>query len=111
MSYDVQVLSIWEGTTNILSLDVLRAIGKSKGEVLVAFKSDIDARMSTVSNEKLSEAAGNVTEATGRIMRFIQENVSRPGVLELAARDLAFSLCRTYTGMLLWNQSHNIILY
>ena len=28
---DSQVLSIWEGTTNILSLDVLRSIQKSKG--------------------------------------------------------------------------------
>lgn len=27
---------IWEGTTNILSLDVLRAIAKTKGQVLVA---------------------------------------------------------------------------
>ena len=30
---DAQVLSIWEGTTNVLALDVLRAIAKSKGEV------------------------------------------------------------------------------
>jgi len=30
---DAQVLPIWEGTTNVLSLDVLRAIAKSRGEV------------------------------------------------------------------------------
>lgn len=30
---DAQVLSIWEGTTNILGLDVLRAISKSNGQV------------------------------------------------------------------------------
>ena len=30
---DVQVNSIWEGTTNVLSLDVCRAIAKSRGEV------------------------------------------------------------------------------
>ena len=29
---DSQVLPIWEGTTNILSMDVLRAIAKSKGQ-------------------------------------------------------------------------------
>ena len=30
---DAQVLSIWEGTTNVLSMDTLRAVGKSRGEV------------------------------------------------------------------------------
>uniref|UniRef100_A0A8C5LVP1 Acyl-CoA dehydrogenase n=1 Tax=Leptobrachium leishanense TaxID=445787 RepID=A0A8C5LVP1_9ANUR len=34
---DVQVLTIWEGTTNILSLDVLRSIIKSQGQVLATF--------------------------------------------------------------------------
>jgi acyl-CoA dehydrogenase len=29
LSRDAQVLAIWEGTTNVLSLDVLRALGKS----------------------------------------------------------------------------------
>ncbi len=29
---DSQVLPIWGGTTNILSMDVLRAIAKSKGQ-------------------------------------------------------------------------------
>ena len=30
----MKVLSIWEGTTNILSLDVLRSIQKTKGDSL-----------------------------------------------------------------------------
>lgn len=30
---DGQVLSIWEGTTNVLALDVLRAIAKTNGGV------------------------------------------------------------------------------
>ncbi|XP_058014751.1 acyl-CoA dehydrogenase family member 11-like isoform X2 [Ahaetulla prasina] len=34
---DSQVLSIWEGTTNILSLDVLRCILKSQGKALDVF--------------------------------------------------------------------------
>lgn len=32
-----QVLSIWEGTTNILSLDVLRCVARSSGIVLRAY--------------------------------------------------------------------------
>lgn len=31
-----QVLSIWEGTTNVLSLDVLRCVARSSGMVLHA---------------------------------------------------------------------------
>jgi len=34
---DAQVLSIWEGTTNVLALDTLRAIAKSNGEVSCVF--------------------------------------------------------------------------
>ena len=36
-----QVLSIWEGTTNILSLDVLRSLTKSQGEVMAVFFSAV----------------------------------------------------------------------
>ena len=34
---DAQVLPIWEGTSNVMALDVLRAMAKSKGEALKAF--------------------------------------------------------------------------
>ncbi|XP_045209174.2 acyl-CoA dehydrogenase family member 11-like isoform X1 [Mercenaria mercenaria] len=101
MLRDAQVLSIWEGTTNILSLDVLRAIAKSKGQVLSSFSKDINARMSEVRNEHLAASASRVTDACEDIMKFIQDNTTKQNVLEMAARDLAFSLCRTYTGALL----------
>jgi len=35
---DAQVLPIWEGTTNVLSHDVLRVIARSKGKAVVCFK-------------------------------------------------------------------------
>ncbi len=47
---DVQVTPIWEGTTNILSLDVLRAILKSKGEVLVALQRDLGSRLTAIAS-------------------------------------------------------------
>ncbi|XP_075773148.1 acyl-CoA dehydrogenase family member 11-like isoform X3 [Pelodiscus sinensis] len=34
---DAQVLTIWEGTTNVLALDVLRSLSKSEGRVLDAY--------------------------------------------------------------------------
>ena len=45
-----QVTPIWEGTTNILSLDVLRAILKSKGEVLVALQRNLGSRLTAVAS-------------------------------------------------------------
>lgn len=36
-----QVLSIWEGTTNVLSLDVLRSLTKSRGQVMAVFFSTV----------------------------------------------------------------------
>lgn len=36
-----QVLSIWEGTTNVLSLDVLRCVARSSGMVLHAYFSHV----------------------------------------------------------------------
>jgi len=34
-------MPIWEGTTNVLSLDVLRAVDKSNGGVLVSFSKEV----------------------------------------------------------------------
>lgn len=35
------MLSIWEGTTNVLSLDVLRSLTKSQGQVMAVFFSTV----------------------------------------------------------------------
>jgi hypothetical protein len=35
---DAQVNTIWEGTTNVLGLDVLRVLKETKGEALLHFK-------------------------------------------------------------------------
>lgn len=56
MLRDAQVLSIWEGTTNILSLDTLRAIAKE--EAFSPWAKDMARRLSTLKSESLAEAAG-----------------------------------------------------
>lgn len=40
----LQVLSIWEGTTNVLSLDVLRCVARSSGMVLHAYFAHVKVR-------------------------------------------------------------------
>lgn len=97
---DAQVLPIWEGTTNVLSLDVLRSISKSQGQVLKAFHADV--------SNKLSRAC-----AFRPALKVIEEKVQSsmntllsPKNYELLsdslpARDVAFSLARIYMASLL----------
>ena len=42
ISRDAQVLPIWEGTSSLMSLDVVRAITKTRGEVLRAFSARVN---------------------------------------------------------------------
>jgi len=96
---DAQVLPIWEGTTNIMSLDVLRAISKSKGQVMLAFREDILQRLDAANAKPdLQDASQAVKRAMGVIEKFLME---RQDELEVAARDFAMSLAKTYIGALL----------
>lgn len=92
---DSQVLPIWEGTTNILSLDVLRCIMKSKGAVLLAFANDVDKKCDGDTPAQLNEEKTKVKDAARNLLRFIGGNQD---ILEVAARDLAYSLARIYMG-------------
>ncbi|XP_057187433.1 acyl-CoA dehydrogenase family member 11-like [Triplophysa rosa] len=103
MLRDAQVLSIWEGTTNVLSLDVLRSIEKSSGSVLQAFFTDVKERLLAAgSSSALRPAVSSLQTSLSGLMRFIQSAATQPsGCLELAARDLSYSLARIYMGALL----------
>ena len=50
------MLPIWEGTSTVMSLDVLRAIQKSKGNVLNSLFNEIRNRLSSLEPE-FQEAA------------------------------------------------------
>lgn len=96
---DSQVLTIWEGTTNILSLDVLRAITKTQGEVLVALHHSVMSKIQKASQtQELKDHSHRVKEATLKVMNFVQTN---PDKAQVAARDLAYSLTRIYIASLL----------
>jgi alkylation response protein AidB-like acyl-CoA dehydrogenase len=99
---DAQVLSIWEGTTNVLSLDVLRAIGG--GGAMEALRDDIEARTSSVSHTRLVAAVERVRDAARELVR-LAAGVDDDGVTsadrEAGARALAFSVARTYAAALL----------
>ncbi|XP_058626439.1 acyl-CoA dehydrogenase family member 11-like isoform X2 [Onychostoma macrolepis] len=103
MLRDAQVLSIWEGTTNVLSLDVLRSIAKSSGSVLQAFFTDVTERLlAAEASAALRPAVTSLHTSLSALKRFTQTAAARPtGALELSARDLAYSLARIYMGALL----------
>ncbi|NXC07466.1 ACD11 dehydrogenase, partial [Orthonyx spaldingii] len=97
---DTLVLSIWEGTTNILSLDVLRSLAKSQGQVMAAFLSTVQKKLELASgSEGLSPAVQRTREAIGSLRRFLEAAGSEQALtMELAARDFSYSLARIYTG-------------
>ncbi|KAK3084005.1 hypothetical protein FSP39_006649 [Pinctada imbricata] len=99
MLRDAQVLTIWEGTTNILSLDVLRAVIKTQGKVLMAFKSDVDEKLKAAESQtQLTDDVNRVRTALDNVIEFAVQNQDK---MELAARDFSFSLARIYIGALL----------
>ncbi|XP_063769446.1 acyl-CoA dehydrogenase family member 11-like isoform X2 [Pseudophryne corroboree] len=103
MLRDVQVLTIWEGTTNILSLDVLRSVTKSQGQVLSAFFSVTQEKLEAASNvPSLSEPILRLMQALQQLRAFTQQaGVRGSSFLALAARDFSYSLAKIYIGSLL----------
>ncbi|KAH9492154.1 Acyl-CoA dehydrogenase member 11 [Bulinus truncatus] len=100
MLRDTQVNAIWEGTTNILSLDVLRAITKSSGAVLKYYHEDVLRRIQPgKSHNELQVASQAVEQSVSNILSFASR--LSPDLVEMAAREFAFSLARIYMGALL----------
>ncbi|XP_033924311.1 acyl-CoA dehydrogenase family member 11-like [Melopsittacus undulatus] len=100
---DALVLSIWEGTTNILSLDVLRSLSKSQGQAMAAFLSSVQRKLDLASSTGgLEPAVGQTRAALGRLEQFLRAAGPKgPLTMELAARDFSYTLARIYTGALL----------
>ena len=97
---DSQVLSIWEGTTNVLSLDVLRAIDRD--DAFGPFLEDMDRRLASVAHPALSAEVDRAGAAAGEIRQFLPRMLSEGGdAVEAAARSFAYSLARTYAATLL----------
>lgn len=95
---DNQVFSIWEGTTNVLSMDVLRAMQKENAfESLVIF---LQKQMKQLQAEQLE----HVTEEFQKLESFLKMAMQKdPLYLPTAARELAFAIGRLTAGVLMMN--------
>jgi alkylation response protein AidB-like acyl-CoA dehydrogenase len=93
---DAQVLPIWEGTTNVLSLDTLRAI--QKADALTAWAEDLRQRLARI-------GAGAITSVSGAVDS-IMTHLGRDSDVaaeshQAAARSIAYSIARTEAAVLL----------
>ncbi len=103
---NAQVLAIWEGTTNILSSDVLRALTKNPSSLL-SLKKRISSILS-LSNENcsyLKYVQEQVDKALHDVLNKLNKNSSNKDYLTIFARDLSFSLARIFISALLFEHA------
>src|SRR5690348_8212120 len=94
---DAQVLPIWEGTTNVLSLDTLRAI--QKADALAAWITDVRRRLATVDRgEHSAKVAGAVNAIENYFTRAGRGASDSP---QAGARSVAYTIARIEAAMLL----------
>jgi alkylation response protein AidB-like acyl-CoA dehydrogenase len=98
---DAQVLSIWEGTTNVLSLDVLRAIEKEGA--FAPFVADTERRLKSIADARLAPSALRALEALPRLAAHLQ--APDPAAVVAGGRGFAYSLARVYAAGLLLEQA------
>lgn len=97
---DAQVLSIWEGTTNILSLDALRAIEKT--DALATWIADVRRRIAATKTTPRIDAASRIVLALESIEAYGRHAVQAGGEFQqTGARGLAYSIARTEAAILL----------
>jgi len=97
---DTQVLSIWEGTTNVLSLDCLRAIAKE--DSLPPFLAKLRTHANGVTHPELKPCADAALAASDHAAAWLQKAFAGGAPLvEAGARRFAFTLGRAMSLALL----------
>lgn len=96
---DAQVYSIWEGTTNVLSLDSLRALG---GDSFTALRSATHGWLGGHTDRSSVDAIDAALDAAAG---FLDARQSERDELEAGARGLAITLARTTAAALLARQA------
>ncbi len=89
---DAQVLPIWEGTTNVLSLDTLRAL--TKEGTFEALRSEIASKLEATSAPELKVAASAVEHAVEHAGQWLARAMGERAVLEGGARRFAMTMGR-----------------
>ncbi len=91
---DGQVLPIWEGTTNVLSLDTLRAIGKDNA--LGELRAEASRAAEVCTDGRLAEVARSAVATIDRAGEWLARAFAAdPISVEASARGLALTLGRS----------------
>ncbi|HSK23458.1 MAG TPA: acyl-CoA dehydrogenase family protein [Egicoccus sp.] len=103
---DAQVLPIWEGTTNVLSLDVLRAIGS--GEVLAAYVDEVRRAAMQATSAPVATVGKLAVDAADHAALWVrQASDAGPAALQHGARRLSLTLGRSLQAALLAAQAQH----
>jgi alkylation response protein AidB-like acyl-CoA dehydrogenase len=104
---DAQVLSIWEGTTNVLSLDAIRAV--ERDDALAAYVAEIRRNADAVSDERLGPIAGQALAAAEEASSWLGATLSGSGIdaVQHGARRWAMTLGLALQGALLARQAQH----
>jgi alkylation response protein AidB-like acyl-CoA dehydrogenase len=104
---DAQVLPIWEGTTNVLSLDVLRAMSRDQA-ALVAVQTEVETCASEAKDSSLAPAGQLAVDTVRRCAAWVREAMDEgPAALEGGARRFALTLGRAVELALLVRQAQS----
>jgi putative acyl-CoA dehydrogenase len=97
---DAQVLPIWEGTTNVLSLDVLRAIDRARAQD--AWALDIRARLSEIKASEFASQVARVAHGLNHVTDYVTNTFRAPTESRQAgARTLSYAIARIEAATLL----------
>jgi hypothetical protein len=92
---DAQVLPIWEGTTNVLALDTLRAIHSEQGKPLQAYQQKVQQSLSEITDEQLVSAGQVAQNALNHAQNWLQMAMKQgQPTVEVGARRFALTLGR-----------------
>lgn len=96
---DAQVLPIWEGTTNVLALDALRAVERE--DALAPLVADLSQRLGSLSATAQSETAATLAVRLEEVVGWLAATGGDGYRLAAGARDFALALGRVVEGTLL----------
>ncbi len=99
---DTQVLPIWEGTTNVLSLDAVLRGGLSQG--LAPLERSFAQGMEALTHSDLRGLAQRSIDALASIRTWLPEH-TQAAELQAGARRVAFTIARAWQLMLLVEQA------
>ena len=105
---DAQVLPIWEGTENVLSLDVLRALDREQAHE--PFVEAVDEHLSAATDPALADAVDTV-ESEFQELTAAMATLAGEGrdYAELSAKRLAHYIFDVFTAALLLDQAQNAL--